>query len=115
MKIVSWNIRGCNHPRKIRTLSRKIKWEKPTIRFLKETKCSFETMIKIGQRIWKGSKVVEMDVDGMKGGMAILWKPREVDLLEWRDDHFSLIMEFQILGLEIRGTIANIYGPISLP
>ena len=47
MKIFSWNIRGCNHPRKIKTLARKIKLEKPDILFLQETKCSFETMMKI--------------------------------------------------------------------
>ena len=115
MKIVSWNIRGCNHPRKIRTLARKIKKENPDILFLQETKCSFETMIKIGQRIWKRSKVMATDANGMKGGMAILWQPKEVDLLEWRAGHFSLIAEFQILGSEIKGMIANIYGPSAFP
>ena len=72
MNIVTWNIRGCNHPRNIRILSRKIKQEKQDILFLQETKCSFETMMKIGKRIWKGRKVMATDVDGMKGGMAIL-------------------------------------------
>ena len=104
MKIDYWNIEGCNHLRNIRTLARKIKQEKPDILFLQETKCSFETMIKIGKKIWKGSKVMATDVDGMKGGMAILWHPREVDPSEWRAGHFSLIAEFQIIGSEIRGT-----------
>ena len=72
-------------------------------------------MMKIGQTIWKGRKVMEMDVDAMKGGMAILWQPKEVNLLEWRASHFSLIAEFQILGSEISGTIANIYGPSAFP
>ena len=115
MKIVTWNIRGCNHPRKIRTLDRKIKQEKPGILFLQETKCSFETMQKIGQKIWKGSKVMALDTDSSKGRMTILWKPREVDLLERRAGHFSLLAEFQILGTEIRGTIVNIYGPSAFP
>ena len=55
------------------------------------------------------------DTDGMKGGMAILWQPIVVDLLEWRAIHFSLLAEFQILGTEIRGTIMNIYGPSAYP
>ena len=62
MKIVSWNIRGCNHPRNIKTLARKIKQEKIDILFWQETKCSFETMMKVGKRIWKGSRVMAMDV-----------------------------------------------------
>ena len=53
-------------------------------------------MQKIRQKIWKGSKVIALDVDGMKGGMAILWQPREVDLLEWRAGHFFLLVDFQI-------------------
>ena len=72
-------------------------------------------MIKIGQRIWTGRKVMSMDIDGMKWGMEIIWKPKEVDLLEWRAGHFFLIAEFQILGSEIRGTIVNIYGPSAFP
>ena len=72
-------------------------------------------MIKIGKKIWKGSQVMATDKDGMKGGMAILWNPREVNLLEWRASHFSLIAEFQILGSKISKTIANIYGPSAFP
>ena len=58
---------------------------------------------------------MELDADGLKRGMAILWQPREVDLLEWRAGHFSLLAEFQILGTKITGTIVNIYGPSSFP
>ena len=83
MKILTWNIRGCNHPRKIRTLARKIKQEKPDILFLQETKCSFQSMQKIGQKIWKGSQVMAVEADGMRGGIAILWREREVDLTGW--------------------------------
>ena len=38
-----------------------------------------------------------------------------MNLLEWRVGHFSLIAEFQILGSEISGMIANIYGPSAFP
>ena len=68
MNIISWNIRGCNHPRKIKTLARKIKQEKPDIFFLQETKCSYETLMKVGQQIWKGSSVMATDAEGMGGG-----------------------------------------------
>ena len=111
MKIVTWNIRGCNHPSKIRTLARKIKQENPNILFLQETKCSFESMQKIGQNIWKGSQVMAVEADGMRGGIAILWREREVDPTGCRAGHFSLSADFHIRGSKMRGTIVNIYGP----
>ena len=73
MKIISWNIRGCNHPRKLKTLGRKIKMEKPDVLYLQETKCSFEKMMRIGLKVWKGSRVMAIDSVGMRGGIAILW------------------------------------------
>ena len=115
MNIVTWNIRGCNHPRNIRTLARKIKQEKIDILFLQETKCSFETMQKIGQKIWKGSKVMDLDADGMKGGVAILWQAQELHLMGWQVGYLSLEADFQILGTKIRGTTVNIYGPSAFP
>ena len=72
MKIISWNIRGCNHPRKWKTLARNIKQEKPDILFLQETKCNSELMEKIRDRIWKGSRAMALDAVGMDGGSAIL-------------------------------------------
>ena len=68
MKIISWNIRGCNHPRKIKTLARKMKQEKPNLHFLQETKCNFDSLMRISQRIWKGISVMEIDDEGMGGG-----------------------------------------------
>ena len=69
----------------------------------------------IRQKIWKGSQVMALDVDGMKGGIAILWQAREVDLMGWRAGHFSLEDDFQILGTEIKGMIVNIYGLSGFP
>ena len=86
MKIISWiswNIRGCNHPRKLKTLSRNIRQEKLDILFLQETKCSYETLMRMGQKIWKGSSVMEIDAEGMGGGMKIIWHPRLIELSEW--------------------------------
>ena len=83
MKIVSWNIRGCNHPRKIKTLIRKVKQGKPNVLFLQETKCSSEVMEKLGQKIWKGCRVIAVDAARMAGGLAVLWKPNTIDLMEW--------------------------------
>ena len=72
MNIISWNIRGCNHARKIKTMERRLKKEKIDILFLQETKCKSETFDKLGHIIWKGCKAMEVDAMGMEGGMTIL-------------------------------------------
>ena len=72
MKIVSWNIRGCKHPRKIKNLTRKVKQEKPDVLFLQETKCNSEVIEKVAQNIWRGSRVMAMDSWGMVGVLVIL-------------------------------------------
>ena len=115
MKIVSWNIRGCNHPRNIKTLARNIKQERPDVLFLQETKCSFEAMKKLRQKIWKGSRVMATDADRMAGGMAVLWRPSIIDLSEWRSNHLSLIAKFKFSGSRIIGTLVNGYGPSAFP
>ena len=80
MKIISWNIRGYNHPRKWKTLARKIKQERSDIIFLQETKCSTKGMEKNRENIWKGSRIMALDAAGMVGGIAILWHPSVVDI-----------------------------------
>ena len=110
MKIATWNIRGCNHPRKIQTLTRKFKQEIPDILFLQETKCSFDSMQKIGLKIWKGSQVMDVEVDGMRGGIAVLWRESEVNLIGWQAGRFPLLADFHNWGSEVRGMIVNIYG-----
>ena len=115
MKIVSWNIWGCNHPSKIKTLTRKVKQEKPDVLFLQETKCNSEVMEKWGHKIWKGSRVMVIDASGMPRGLAILWNPNSICLSEWRANHFSLITNFTILETGAKGTLVNVYGTSSFP
>ena len=115
MKIISWNIRGCNHQRKLKTLGRKLRMEKPDVLYLQETKCSFETMMRIGPKVWKGNIVMAIDSAGMGGGIVILWDPSRIDLSEWRDSHFSLEATFKFLDSGASGTLVNIYGPSASP
>ena len=84
MKIISWNIRGCNHPIKWKTLARNTKQERPDIVFVQETKCSTEGMEKVREKIWKGSRMIALDALGMVGEIVVLWQPNVVDLKKWR-------------------------------
>ena len=110
MKIVSWNIRGCNNPRKWKTLPRKINQEISDIIFLEETKCNTEGMEIIRDKIWKGGSIMALDVDGMAWGITVLWQPNVVDLEEWWDNQFSLMADFQLLDIGVKGSLMNVYG-----
>ena len=107
MNIVSWNILGCNHPSKIKTLTRKVKQENLDVLFLQETKCNLEVMEKWGHKIWKGSRVMEIDASRMDRVLAILWHPNSICLSEWRANHFSLIANFTVLETGVKGTLVK--------
>ena len=111
MKLVSWNIRGCNSPLKRRLLKRKINKEKPTIVFLQETKCSSEEMTKISRWVWKGAMVAARDAEGATGGLALLWNPNLVSISNLCTTSFSISGRFHILGSDIKGVVTNVYGP----
>jgi len=73
MKLISWNIRGLNGPRKGRLLKNMLMQEKPSILFLQETKCSSVTLEKIAAKVWPSGLVAAVDAQGASGGLAILW------------------------------------------
>ena len=49
------------------------------------------------------------DVVGHAGGIAILWQPGEVELSEWRANKYSLMEDFCLLNMGVKGTLGNIY------
>ena len=70
-------------------------------------------MDKISSKIWKGSRVMALDAAGQSRGIAILWIPQVVELLNWRANKFSLIADFHHLISGVKGTLMNTYGPSS--
>ena len=111
MKIVSWNIRGCNSRLKARILKRKIANEKPSIMMIQETKCSEECLRKLGEKIWRGSRTIGTDSIRAAGGVGIWWNPREVSLHNFVTTKYSISAEFHFIGTKIRGCLTNVYGP----
>lgn len=80
MKLISWNIRGLNSPRKGRLLKNMLMQEKPNILFLRETKCSMIVLEKIAAKAWPGGLVTTVDAQGASGGLVILWDARVIQL-----------------------------------
>jgi exonuclease III len=44
MKIITWNIRGLNNPRKNRILRNRLRKEQPDLCFIQQTKCTVDRM-----------------------------------------------------------------------
>ena len=56
-----------------------------------------------------------LDAAGQSGGIAILWTPQVVALINWRDNKFSLMAKFKALDSGAKGTLVNVYGPSAYP
>jgi exonuclease III len=111
MKIISWNVRGLNNPRKQRCLKTLIDDEKPSIMMIQETKCNSITMEKLATKCWKGCNAIAVDVEGASGGLAILWNPNEIFLSHFFTTRHTISAKFQPIGSEQTGYITNVYGP----
>jgi len=114
MKIISWNIRGSHGPQKRRLLKRKISMEKPAVFLLQETKCSAEEISRIGPQAWRGCSVAAVDALGASGGLAILWDPNQVRLLNFLSTRRSISADFVVVGAGGNGHLTNVYGPTAL-
>ena len=64
MKIILWNIRGNNAPKKQIILKNKIRVEKLDLVFIQETKCKIHSMYKFTKIIWGGC---DFSIGGLRG------------------------------------------------
>ena len=88
--------------------------EKPTILFLRETKCSSEDLGNFGKRFWKGAKVMALDASGTIGGLGLLWKPNLVSITNFFASRYMISACFHVLGTSVKGVITIVYGPFQL-
>lgn len=80
MKLISWNIRGLNSPRKGKLLKNMLMEERLAILFLQETKCKLTSLEEIAAKAWPGGQVTAVDAQGASGGLAVLWDARKIQL-----------------------------------
>lgn len=111
MKLISWNIRGLNGPRKIQILKKMIKQENPQVLFLQETKCNSNVLDRLATKIWPGSLNAAVDADGASGGLAILWDSRAINLRNIHAHRNFLQASIHITGTNLHGLLTNVYFP----
>ena len=98
MKIMSWNIRGFNNPRKIRFLLDKFGRYNPEIVILQEMKVPTEKVQENNQRCWRNNKVMTIEATRSMGGLAILWDLGRVILKDWIRIKFMLVGSIRLIG-----------------
>jgi len=111
MKLISWNIRGLNSPRKGRLLKNMLMQEKPNILFVQETKCSMSILEKIAAKVWPGGQVTAVDAQGASGGLAILWDARLIQLSNIHANKNFIQAIFHLIGTNTHGHLTNVYFP----
>jgi len=111
MKLISWNIRGLNGPRKGRILKNMLKQEKPSILFLQETKCNSTILERIATKAWLGGLVTVIDAQGASRGLAILWDARIIQLNNIQDNKNFIQATFHLSSTNAHGLLTNVYFP----
>eukprot|EP00253_Pinus_taeda_P026964 PITA_26964 len=111
MRLISWNIRGLNGPRKTRLLKNMIKEENPQVLFLQETKCDSNVHDRLPTKFWPGIHNIVVHADGASGGLAILWDSRAMVLNNFHAHRNFLQATFHILGTNQHGLLTNVHFP----
>ena len=81
MKLITWNIRGLNNPRKQRILKSRLRNEQPDLCFIQETKCTTNKMEMISKKQWSKNKMVVVEGQQMAGGILTLWNSQVMNLI----------------------------------
>ncbi|KAM6580301.1 hypothetical protein CsatA_004075 [Cannabis sativa] len=89
---ISWNCRGLGNPQAQQFLADICVQKKPKFVFLSETLCAKDVVEKVKNRLgFEGS--FSVDVNGKKGGLAILWRDKsEAQLLKYSKSHIDLVV-----------------------
>lgn len=81
MKIITWNVRGCNALDKRRLIKRGFYQFRPDVVFLQETKMNKEEA-SLFMRSWKQWTGAFVDSEGASRGLGILWNPNNYKVEE---------------------------------
>jgi exonuclease III len=111
MKIITWNIRGLNIPRKQRILKNRMRKEQSNLCFIQETKYIVDRMETISKKQWSNYKTLVVEGQRMAGGILTLWNPQVMNLLATEATRHTLSINMQIIGNTEVILCTNVYGP----
>jgi exonuclease III len=111
MKIITWNIRGLNNPRKQRILTNRLRKEQPDLCFIQETKCTVDRIEKISKKQWSEYNVLVVEGQQMVGSILTLWNPHSLTVLAAKEMRHTLSVNMQIIGNTKVIICTNVYVP----
>jgi exonuclease III len=111
MKVITWNIRGLNNPRKQRILGNKLKQEQPDLCFIQETKCTTDIMESVSKQHWHKYNMVAIEYHQRLGGILMLWNPQILNLIVAEATRHTLTVRMKIIGNIEEIIFTNVYGP----
>lgn len=110
MKVITWNVRGLNAPKKQKILVHLMRRVEVDIMMLQEMKLGME---KIKRKLGGWEVVCEPSV-GASVGLDILWNPRKVNFNRLGGGKYWIGGKVKILNEALEFVLINIYGPVSL-
>ncbi|GLT45094.1 hypothetical protein SLA2020_450210 [Shorea laevis] len=95
MSLLCWNCRGLGNPCAVRSLIELVRWKKPIVVFLSETRLDKRRMDGVQRRL--GFKnCFTIDRMGIGGSLAMLWREEvALSLLSYSQNH----IEMEVVGL----------------
>jgi len=96
---------------KQRLLRKKVTSEKPDMIFLQGTKCSSQKMKGISRNLGKRMEYIEVEWNGMEGGLATLWDPHALHFIMAEASRWFISLEMKIIGDSNTCLCTNIYSP----
>jgi exonuclease III len=98
MKIITWNIRGLNNPRKQCILKNRLSKEQPDLCFIQETKCTLDRMETTSKKHWSKYNMLAIERQQTVGGILTLWNPQLVNLIVAEATRHILSVKMKIIG-----------------
>jgi exonuclease III len=114
MKVITWNIRGLNNPRKKRILRTKLNQEQPNLCFIQEMKYTTDRMEEISKQKWPKYKMVAIEDHQMAGDILTMWNPQILNLIAAEATRHTIMVCMQIIGNIEEIFCTNVYGPQGL-
>jgi len=114
MKVITWNIKGLNSPRKQRILRNKLKQEQPDLCFIQKMKCTTDRMEAISKQRWRKYKMVVIEDHQRSEGILTPWNPQILNLIAAGATKYTLTIRMQNIGNTEEILCTNVYGPHGL-
>ena len=108
MKILAWNCRGLGAARAVQEMAKLVRFFRPKLLFLSETKRTSNEMSWLRCR-WGFDHCFSVNCQGRSGGLALLWRKEvKVSIRSFTTHHIDAVIEGECEGEDWRFT--GFYG-----